>query len=758
MLIRLTLLWGCVLLYSSGMYGQILGTPVFYEDFSDGIPSGWDSLDASGIAHWEYRGPFTWPDISVASRGSCGASGSLIQSESYSNGFVIFDSNYWDDDGAVCGNLGSGQVPAPHDAALVTPSINLSGVNTVVLTWQQHFKRFQSTLTVDVSTNSGQTWSNVFTASPVFTSNTIWQTVNITSLAANQPDVRIRFRFTGTYYWWQLDDIALYAPNPNDIRILNPKYTTYNPADTILFNNMEYDSYPSVMIPPFKFSAQDQNIGGNAQTGCRLITRVRRANDLTQVFNVQSGSVTIAPGQTVTHNIATTYTAASATQSYIITYNVDQTQVDDNESNNWDTLDFRITPFTYARDERRMDDALIPALTYQDETQQIGNTYQARLAAPKKCHAIGVGFSNQTLPGTVVHGVIYQLNTWEVLAETEDYTVNIADLNAPGDEKIVSLPLITPLNLMQDSVYVVMVSHNAAEGGAMRIARSGEALPNVSLLRYPDSNALFYLLKHPMVRMHIFSASSNPGCTNPLADNYLPEANIDDGGCRFYGCTAQAACNYDPVANYDDGSCCFGDCATLSVSGSTDESIGWQLTNGEGTVLASGQGNGEVDVCLLPSCYNLSLSDAQGDGWNGASLSLLSGNGAVYFSGTLSDGNTLTAQIAVGGGVGCTDPGACNYQPTALCDDGTCVAPTCADPDALNYDPDFVCGGGQCLYCRGDLNDDLTVNTTDFLIFSSVFGCSSQCGGADLDFNGTVNIVDFLVFTSYFGQVCGGDD
>ena len=46
-----------------------------------------------------------------------------------------------------------------------------------------------------------------------------------------------------------------------------------------------------------------------------------------------------------------------------------------------------------------------------------------------------------------------------------------------------------------------------------------------------------------------------PGCTYPLADNYLSYATLDDGGCEYWGCTDADASNFNPFANVDDGSC-----------------------------------------------------------------------------------------------------------------------------------------------------------------------------------------------------------
>ena len=46
------------------------------------------------------------------------------------------------------------------------------------------------------------------------------------------------------------------------------------------------------------------------------------------------------------------------------------------------------------------------------------------------------------------------------------------------------------------------------------------------------------------------------GCTHPLASNFNPQANEDDGTCDIaYGCTNPVAANYDSDAVMDDGSC-----------------------------------------------------------------------------------------------------------------------------------------------------------------------------------------------------------
>ena len=68
-----------------------------------------------------------------------------------------------------------------------------------------------------------------------------------------------------------------------------------------------------------------------------------------------------------------------------------------------------------------------------------------------------------------------------------------------------------------------------------------------------------------------------PGCTYPLASNYLSYATLDDGGCEYWGCTDIDAADFNPFANIDDGSCGDG-CDPLTGSNCASDS------NGDGQV------------------------------------------------------------------------------------------------------------------------------------------------------------------------------
>jgi len=70
--------------------------------------------------------------------------------------------------------------------------------------------------------------------------------------------------------------------------------------------------------------------------------------------------------------------------------------------------------------------------------------------------------------------------------------------------------------------------------------------------------------------------------------------------------------------------------------------------------------------------------------------------GSGYGSGTF--GCQFTGQVNYSVAIqGCTDPGACNYDASATCDDGSCMLLYgCTSAEACNYDPLALCDDGSC--------------------------------------------------------------
>lgn len=709
-----------ILLNQSNLFSQVLGNPIITWDFANGLPEDWQTgiISSNNLAHWEYRGPSTIPNINVGSRGSCAGSYQAINSTSKSNGFMIFDSNYWDDSGTVCGNLGTGPDPAPHNAWMITSSVNLSSYPNAVITFQQQFRHYQTSVTkVEISVNNGA-WSDIITNTGSQSPNPQWKSANISSLAGGQSDVRFRFSFIGTYYWWMIDDITVYIPNDNDIKLNWVGYSA-NPLgqSVIPYSNLQYNKYAVVMIPPFSLRASASNIGANPQTNTSLNVRIIK-NGQTQMLNTNSAESLLNPNATSTYEILPIYTNPPENGNYRIFYDMQQAETDEVPSNDKDSLNYSITPYTYSRDRGSMANAYIPTGVYSQLQYEIGNMFQVT-SSGKQCHSIQVALAEGTQPGAQIKAYIYAEDMETVIAQTNSYTVNVADLNTNGQEKIVTLHFSSAVALSINSYYFV----TAAQVGVtqpVRFARSGNSPSETSFVRFPSVNATFYSTTTPIVRMNIFNNGIISGCTDPAAMNYVSNATASDGSCRYPGCTNVNADNYNPNANFDNGTCVIAGCTNPLADNYNPN---------------ANQDNGS---CIYYGCTNQSAD-------NYDPLANTDDGSCVYSGCTNPLASNYDPQATIDDGscivLGCTEPEADNYNPNANQEDGSCIYYGCTDIEADNYDSEANTNDGSCLYsgCTNPLavNFDEQANVDDGSCI--ILGCMDE--NAD-NFNSNANEED----------------
>ena len=96
------------------------------------------------------------------------------------------------------------------------------------------------------------------------------------------------------------------------------------------------------------------------------------------------------------------------------------------------------------------------------------------------------------------------------------------------------------------------------------------------------------------------------------------------------------------------------------------------------------------------------------------------------------DGNLPPNNGCTGEILGCTDPEATNYNPTATINDGSCVydgdIPGCTDAAACNYNPDATIDNGSCNYsCYGCTNPEACNYNPNATIDNG--SCSFSCYG-----------------------------
>lgn len=725
-------------LLAENIFSQVLGTPITSWDFANGIPSGWTTGSTSGIGQWEYRGPNTIPDNNIGSRGSCSAGTVALQSPSSSNGFMIFDSNFWDDPSTTCGNIGSGPDPGPHSAWMITNSIDLSSVSEVYITFNQQLRNYVGTMYVQISTNGGGTWQEIssLTQSNGYTGpNSEWKSAYITDLAAGQSNVQFKFLFDGFYYSWSIDDISLYSPSANNIAISNAQFTAYDPSVNFV-SNMMYDQYPLNFLPTAVPNCAISNLGTNSQNNIVLQNKILKNG--VPIYDQSISQNTLGFGQN------TTLTNASdiindGVGNYEVTFEISQAETDEDLTNNFDTLDFDITPYTYARDEGPADNLYNANSIYPNTTTtEIGNIYCFSYGNGKRIANIQVGIAEGTLPGTVIQGHIYIPTMDSILASTETYTVNLADINGLGEEKMITLPLINPVYTNQatlnypddtnpetgdaeinpfDGCVAAMV-RNISLGQPFYVARSGAAPENTTYLNFPDESDLYYLLRIPQVRVQTFNQNQIPGCTIDSAMNYNPLANVDDGSCDFPGCTQEQYDNYSSVWNWDDGSCVYIGC--LDPLADNYNPLATQIV-----------------PCIFLGCTNPIAINFDPTANTPDSSCIILGCTDVIADNFNPDANQEDSTCIY---LGCTDTTAFNFSNIANQDDGTCVYEGCTDSLAQNFDPIASIPDGSCLYpgCIDPNADnfDSNANISDSSCF--YLGCTDSTA-VNFDPTATVN-------------------
>ena len=194
-----------------------------------------------------------------------------------------------------------------------------------------------------------------------------------------------------------------------------------------------------------------------------------------------------------------------------------------------------------------------------------------------------------------------------------------------------------------------------------------------------------------------------PGCTDPEAQNYNPQATDDNGTCQAAlvgGCILPFACNFDPNANfYIPGSCEFAPCGGVAMVDNCNHPNACNF--------------GDEGPCEFLSCVTF-----------GCNVSVACNYDAEA---QFNDGS-----CEYGSCTGCMNDSACDYDPSATIAGGCYDFSSCAGcmhPEASNFDPDATADAGQCIFegctvpgaCNFDVNANSNNGSCDF---ASCAGCT----------------------------------
>ncbi|NNE54588.1 MAG: hypothetical protein HKN32_01115, partial [Flavobacteriales bacterium] len=165
-------------------------------------------------------------------------------------------------------------------------------------------------------------------------------------------------------------------------------------------------------------------------------------------------------------------------------------------------------------------------------------------------------------------------------------------------------------------------------------------------------------------------------------------------------------CGLFSLTTFTSQSQCANEILLVVATTDAGDQTFWSITNDLNELIASGgpyanDSASDIVLCLEDGCYDFNMFSETG--WNGGLATIIYADSILG----LGFGNQPFDSFSFGvnafgcGGdlpEGCTDQEACNFDPNAVVNDGSCVYPGCTDPEALNYDASAGCSDGSCQY------------------------------------------------------------
>ena len=291
-----------------------------------------------------------------------------INSTTAANGFALFDSDL------LCSHDQIGDLTNAN-------AIDCSGHANVRLRFEEQYQRYYDSTFVFVS-NDGTNWTK-FPVNAAFTLNqhtTNPQVVrlNISSVAANQSTVYIRFQFyspsslagaPGCAYAWMIDDVLIDDYPADDVAIIIDGFPS------------EYVEMPVSEATAWNLTSKISNEGYNAATNASVSIDIFQNSILNNVYsNTSSVAASIAPGA-IASVTAPAFTPTD-TGIYFIQYVAQATSGNSDPTNDTTFSVVVVTDTGYARDFSLLSDNLDNVIGAQGvRNLRVGQIYNFPAAA-----------------------------------------------------------------------------------------------------------------------------------------------------------------------------------------------------------------------------------------------------------------------------------------------------------------------------------------------------------------------------------------
>lgn len=469
--------------------------PFWSEDFSNGIPSTW----TNSTVPWVYRGSSTSPNTSVGSEGAYAGTNGPIVSPTAQNGFMIFDSDYYDNLGNA-GAFGTGQYPcnppngSGHVGLLTTDAIDCSLYPAVSVVFNSFYREYTGIARIAFSIDGGVTWTDTIEIHPDIlvnesTASDYQVMLNMPSTVAGNPAVHLQFIYDGTivyntsfygYYFWMIDDIQLIeTPDHLLVRqddVFGGWWLGYQTTGDY---GLDYTFNPMAQAAnnPYRCESVLRNIGASDQTNTELHVSIEDEN-ANIVFSGSSNSITLPFSATDTLAISSNFTPSN-----MGVYNISFWATSDSFPTT-DTLvrSTIITDSVYGIDyDWNSDGANMPGSRWLVGRSCGGQVVANAFDIYENTQVTSISFfvDDESIAGAEVAVQLYETDGQIYLAESDPYYLQNSDLGS-----WVTVPLLNPYPLFAGTSYMAAVKGSQHPTDTMMIT----SLPLATNVSYIQDN------------------------------------------------------------------------------------------------------------------------------------------------------------------------------------------------------------------------------------------------------------------------------
>ena len=458
-------------------------TPFWTEDFSGGIPTTWTNASQPTppviSAPWVYRGPSTNPGVNTGSQGAYAGTNGPIASPTAANGFMIFDSDYYDN-GGTAGNFGSGTYPcnsitggAPtgHVGTLTTDAIDCSMYSDITMVFNSFYREYTGIAKVAFSIDGGITFTDTMEVHPEIevnerTDSDYQAMVRFPQNIAGNSNVKIQFIYDGTilyntiyngYYFWMIDDIEL-METPDHLLDLSSEtfggwwigyQSTGDLGVDYTFNPMNQST-----ANPYRFEAVVSNNGASNQTNVTMHIDVQDISG-SSVWSTTSTPMTL---NVMANDTLTTPTFTPSIMGYHqVNYWVTSDSFPSTDTIGRGTV---VTDTVYGVDfDWDSDGANAGSGFYLGRScggQVLGNAFD--IYEDDQVTSISFHVNDQSVAGAQVAVLLYEIDPMVTpyspiyLGQSDDYTITQSDIDS-----WVTVGFSDPLDIYTGTTYIAAV-------------------------------------------------------------------------------------------------------------------------------------------------------------------------------------------------------------------------------------------------------------------------------------------------------------